>query len=118
MPKYLGDVRCWVKSGNHMLSLSFSGFDPNRTSHRPKPVDVLESSGLILPLPRITIGCDFPGTWPMSDFELPVTRYAVSGNVNIAYQTMGSGPVDVVLVPGVVTHVEFLHEIPGYTASL
>jgi class 3 adenylate cyclase/pimeloyl-ACP methyl ester carboxylesterase len=54
----------------------------------------------------------------MSDFELPVTRYAVSGNVNIAYQTMGSGPVDVVLVPGVVTHVEFLHEIPGYTASL
>jgi pimeloyl-ACP methyl ester carboxylesterase len=54
----------------------------------------------------------------MSYFELPVTRYAVSGNVNIAYQTMGSGPVDVVLVPGVVTHVEFLHEIPGYTASL
>src|SRR5712671_6154026 len=28
MPKYLGDVRCWVNSGNHMLSLSFSGFDP------------------------------------------------------------------------------------------
>jgi hypothetical protein len=32
MPKYLGDVRCWVNSGNHMLSLSFSGFDPNETS--------------------------------------------------------------------------------------
>jgi hypothetical protein len=32
LPKYLGDVRCWVNSGNHMLSLSFSGFDPNRTS--------------------------------------------------------------------------------------
>jgi hypothetical protein len=27
MPKYLGDVRCWVNSGNHMLALSFSGFD-------------------------------------------------------------------------------------------
>src|SRR5258706_2194711 len=31
MPKYLGDVRCWVNSGNHMLSLSFSGFDLGRT---------------------------------------------------------------------------------------
>jgi hypothetical protein len=28
MPKYLGDVRCWVNSGKHLLSLSFSGFDP------------------------------------------------------------------------------------------
>src|SRR5260221_3807249 len=33
MPKYLGDVRCWVNSGNHMLSLSFSGFDPSETSN-------------------------------------------------------------------------------------
>jgi hypothetical protein len=33
MPKYLGDVRCWVNSGKHLLSLSFSGFDPERTSH-------------------------------------------------------------------------------------
>ena len=24
----------------------------------------------------------------MADFELPVTRYATSGDVNIAYQTM------------------------------
>ena len=31
MPKYLGDVRCWVNSGKHLLSLSFSGFDPTRT---------------------------------------------------------------------------------------
>ena len=25
-----GDVRCWVNSGKHLLSLSFSGFDPGR----------------------------------------------------------------------------------------
>src|SRR6266550_3861428 len=31
MPKYFGDVRCWVNSGKHLLSLSFSGLDPNRT---------------------------------------------------------------------------------------
>jgi class 3 adenylate cyclase len=54
----------------------------------------------------------------MSDFELPVTRYAISGDVNIAYQTMGTGPVDLIMVPGFVSHVEFLHELPGYTATL
>jgi hypothetical protein len=32
MPKYLGDVRCWVNSGKHMLALSFSVFDPKQTS--------------------------------------------------------------------------------------
>jgi hypothetical protein len=32
MPKYLGDVRCWVNSGKHMLALSFSEFDLQATS--------------------------------------------------------------------------------------
>jgi class 3 adenylate cyclase len=54
----------------------------------------------------------------MSDFELPDTRYALSGDVNIAFQTLGDGLVDLVLVPGVVSHIEFLHELPGYTSFL
>src|SRR6202790_5155141 len=54
----------------------------------------------------------------MSDFELPVTHYALSGEVNIAYQTIGDGPVDIILVPGFMSHIEFRHELPGYTASL
>ncbi len=54
----------------------------------------------------------------MSDFELPVTRYALSGDLNIAYQTMGDGPIDLIIVPGMMSHVEFMHEGPGYTASL
>jgi hypothetical protein len=35
MPRYLGDVRYWVNSGKHLLSLSFSGFDPSRKSSTP-----------------------------------------------------------------------------------
>lgn len=54
----------------------------------------------------------------MTDFVLPETTYALSGDVSIAYQTMGNGPVDIILVPGVVSHIEFLHELPGYTAFL
>jgi len=52
----------------------------------------------------------------MADFLLPETRYAFSGEVNIAYQTMGSGPVDIIVVPGLASHVEFMHEMQGYTA--
>src|SRR6202021_4207992 len=54
----------------------------------------------------------------MSDFEMPNTRYAQSGDVNLAFQVMGDGPIDIILVPGVVSHVEFLHEFPGYTGFL
>lgn len=54
----------------------------------------------------------------MSNFELPATRYALSGDLNIAYQIMGDGPIDLIIVPGMVSHVEFMHEAPGYTDSL
>jgi pimeloyl-ACP methyl ester carboxylesterase/class 3 adenylate cyclase len=43
--------------------------------------------------------------------ELPKTRYAQSGDVNIAYQVTGDGPFDVVYVPGFVSHVELAWEI-------
>ena len=42
----------------------------------------------------------------------PPTRYAKSGEVSIAYQVVGDGPIDVVLVPGFVTQVELLWELP------
>ena len=34
------------------------------------------------------------------------TRYAKSGDVHIAYQVTGDGPIDLVLVPGFVSHLE------------
>lgn len=42
----------------------------------------------------------------------PETRYARSGPVSVAYQVMGDGPVDLVLVPGFVSHVEVAWEEP------
>jgi pimeloyl-ACP methyl ester carboxylesterase len=36
----------------------------------------------------------------------PETRYAKSGDVHIAYQVTGSGPLDLVWVPGFVSHLE------------
>jgi pimeloyl-ACP methyl ester carboxylesterase len=54
----------------------------------------------------------------MTDYKLPETHYAFSDDVSIAYQTMGDGPVDIIVVPGLFSHVEFLHEMPGYTSFL
>ena len=42
----------------------------------------------------------------------PETRYARSGDVHIAYQVIGEGPVDLVFVPGWITHVELSWEDP------
>jgi class 3 adenylate cyclase len=41
----------------------------------------------------------------------PETRYAKSGDVHIAYQVSGEGPIDLVLVPGFVSHVELAREM-------
>ena len=38
--------------------------------------------------------------------EVPETQYTKSGDVHIAYQVLGSGPLDVVFVPGFVSHLE------------
>lgn len=43
----------------------------------------------------------------------PETRYALSGDVHIAYQVIGDGPFDLVFVPGFVTHMELQWRLPG-----
>ena len=43
----------------------------------------------------------------------PVTRYARSGDVSIAYQVSGDGPFDIVFVPPSFSHVELAWEAPG-----
>src|SRR5215217_5652616 len=44
----------------------------------------------------------------------PQTRYAKSaGAVHVAYQVFGAGDVDVVFIPGFVSHVELTWQLPG-----
>jgi class 3 adenylate cyclase len=49
--------------------------------------------------------------------RIPETRYAKSAGVNIAYQVAGDGPVDLVYVPGWVSHVELAWELPELVAG-
>jgi pimeloyl-ACP methyl ester carboxylesterase len=48
----------------------------------------------------------------------PETRYARSGDVNIAYQVTGEGPFDLVYVPGFVSHVELGWQVPALAAFM
>jgi pimeloyl-ACP methyl ester carboxylesterase len=44
----------------------------------------------------------------------PPTRYAKSGDASIAYQVVGDGPIDLVLVLGFATHLELQWESPPF----
>jgi pimeloyl-ACP methyl ester carboxylesterase len=48
----------------------------------------------------------------------PETRYAKSGDVNIAYQVVGDGPFDLIWVPGWISNVEESWEVPEYAHFL
>ena len=48
--------------------------------------------------------------------QIPETRYAKSGDVSIAYQVLGEGPIDLVLIPGFISNVELAWEEPGLAA--
>jgi pimeloyl-ACP methyl ester carboxylesterase/plasmid stabilization system protein ParE len=44
----------------------------------------------------------------------PPTQYAKSGDTSIAYQVVGDGPIDLVLVLGFATHLELQWESPAF----
>jgi class 3 adenylate cyclase len=43
------------------------------------------------------------------------TRYAKAGEISIAYRVVGDGPMDLVLVPGYVTHLDMMFEQPAFS---
>lgn len=48
----------------------------------------------------------------------PETRYAKNGQLHIAYQMAGEGPLDVVFVSGWISHVEHMWEEPAFARFL
>ncbi len=46
-------------------------------------------------------------------------RYArCAGGIDVAYKVMGDGPVDVVYVPGFVSHLDLIDDVPLYCRPL
>lgn len=50
--------------------------------------------------------------------SIPQTRYVRSDDVQIAYQVVGNGPADVLLIPGFVSNVEAVWQNPAAAAFL
>ncbi len=44
---------------------------------------------------------------------IPETQYAQSGDLSIAYQVVGDGPLDILFVPGFVSNVELMWDMPS-----
>jgi class 3 adenylate cyclase len=49
---------------------------------------------------------------------MPQTRYAKTGDVHVAYQVVGAGGIDLVYVPGWISHLEYAWEEPSYARFL
>ncbi len=50
--------------------------------------------------------------------DVPATRYAHSGDVSIAYQVVGDGPIDLVFVMGWVSHLDYFWREPSFARFL
>lgn len=45
---------------------------------------------------------------------MPETQYAQSGDLSIAYQCLGDGPLDILFIPGFVSNVELMWDMPNW----
>ena len=59
-----------------------------------------------------------PVAVPAPSATVPRVRYARSGDVNIAYQVVGDGPLDLVFVMGWVSHLEYFWKEPSFARFL
>jgi len=48
----------------------------------------------------------------------PETKYARNGDIHLAYQVIGDGPVDLVYIAGQVSHLEAIWDLPKYALFL
>jgi pimeloyl-ACP methyl ester carboxylesterase/DNA-binding winged helix-turn-helix (wHTH) protein len=57
-------------------------------------------------------------TAALSETAIGPVKYARSGSVNIAYQVVGNGPIDLVFVMGWVSHLEYYWREPSFARFL
>ena len=85
----------------------------HRRGYRFIPADEGTSEGGLPPSAAALRGSDgYPAA------ATPAVHYARSGEVNIAYQMVGSGPLDLVFVMGWVSHLEYFWNEPSFARFL
>jgi pimeloyl-ACP methyl ester carboxylesterase/DNA-binding winged helix-turn-helix (wHTH) protein len=84
--------------------------DPSR---EPRYIETAHRRGYRFIAPTET-SAGVSTVWP----ETPPTRYARSGDVNIAYQVLGEGSIDLIFVMGWVSHLEHFWTEPSFARFL
>jgi pimeloyl-ACP methyl ester carboxylesterase len=82
-------------------------------SHQPRFIETAHRRGYRF-IAHVTV-LDGATTAPIA---VPRISYARSGEVNIAYQVVGSGPLDIVFVMGWVSHLEYFWNEPTFASFL
>jgi len=75
----------------------------------------MEQPALVGTAPGLTV---IPSGPAVSVLSVPETHYARSGDVNIAYQVVGSGPRDLVFIMGWVSHLDYFWAEPSFARFL
>lgn len=84
------------------------GNDDRSPAARAATIELLPGTVRPEPAARLEFALDRP----------PETMYARSGDVNIAYQVVGDGPLDLVFVMGWVSHLEYFWREPSFARFL
>lgn len=82
-------------------------------SHEPKFIETAHRRGYRFIAP--VVAAQAPA---VPELTHPRVHYARSGSVNIAYQVVGQGPVDLVFVMGWVSHLEYFWNEPSFARFL
>lgn len=83
-------------------------------SSEPRFIETLHRRGYRFMAPVASL----EGAAPVAAATGPRVRYAHSGHVNIAYQVVGAGPIDLVFVMGWVSHLEAFWSEPHFARFL
>jgi pimeloyl-ACP methyl ester carboxylesterase len=83
-------------------------------SHEPRFIETVHRRGYRF-IAHVTV---LDGMTTATPAAAPKVSYARSGDVNIAYQVVGSGPIDIVFVMGWVSHLEYFWNEPSFAAFL
>ncbi len=121
---FVGDAALKVCVGEIRRALGDDSQHPRyvETAHKRgyrfiAPVTVVTSPTADAPLVAAAVPPSAPGV-AAEEPAVPATRYARSGDVNIAYQVVGDGPIDLVFVMGWVSHLDYFWREPSFARFL
>ena len=85
----------------------------------PTFIETVHKRGYRFVAPVTTVAAPAPlPAAEAADVAPPPTHYAQSGDVNIAYQVIGDGPIDLVFVMGWVSHLDYFWAEPSFARFL